>query len=100
MEETQHTFLEKFSLPWPTMRDKYKIFFIAFGALILIFRFRELIVDLLVSSSRKVVKEAIQQNQALREEEIKANTESNDLRKQAEYLANKSVSIGEDWNKK
>lgn len=99
-EEQQHSFVEKLNLPITTLWEKYKFFLIAFGILILIFKFREVIIDLLVSSSRETVKEAQKQDASLRAEEDKANSQANQLRKDAEDLATNKPKVDEDWNKK
>lgn len=96
----QHSFLEKFNLPFSTLWDQYKLFLIGFGILILIFKFRSLIIDLLVSDSRKVVSDTVKQDAALKKEENVANDQANQLRKQAEDLGKNKSSVDEDWNKK
>lgn len=99
-EQQNHTFLEKFNLPFSTLWAQYKVFFILCGVLVLIFKFREVIIDLLVSSSRKTVQDAVKQDQVLRGEEKQANDQANQLRKEASDLAANKPVIDEDWNKK
>lgn len=99
-DEQQHSFLEKFNLPFSTLWSQYKGFLIAFGILILIFKFREVIIDLLVGSARKTVQDATKQDQVLRGEEKAANDQANELRKQASDVAANKPVIDEDWNKK
>ena len=99
-EEQQHSFLEKFNLPFSTLWNQYKVFFILFGVFVLIFKFREVIIDLLVSSSRKTVQDAVKKDEILRGEEKAANDQANQLRKEASDLAANKPVIDEDWNKK
>jgi hypothetical protein len=99
-EQVNHSFTEKFSLPIGTLWSQYKVFFIIFGILILIWKFREIIIDLLVSSSREAVKDAQKQDQALRGEEKKANDQADQLRKEADALDDNKPKVDEDWHKK
>ena len=99
-EQQQHSFLEKFNLPFSTLWNQYKVFFILCGVFVLIFKFREIIIDLLVSSSRKTVQDAVKQDQALKKEENAANDQANKLRDQANQLDDNKPVIDEDWNKK
>ncbi len=98
--QEQPSFLEKFKAPIGTLWDNHKIFLIIFGIAILVYKFREVIIDLLVSSSREAVKEAQKQDQTLRGEEKAANDQANQLRKEAADLSTNKPVIGEDWNKK
>ena len=99
-DEQQHSFLEKFNLPFSTLWAQYKGFLIGFGILILIFKFREVIIDILVGSAHNTVQDATKQDQVLRGEEKAANDQANELRKQASDVAVNKPVIDEDWNKK
>lgn len=96
----EHSFLEKFSLPWSVLWDQYKLFFIVCGILVLIFKFREGIIDLLVSSAHHTMDDATKQDTQLKAEEKQANDQADALRKQAADLATAKPVIDEDWNKK
>ncbi len=101
MENDQnHTFLEKFNLPFSVLWDKYKIFFIFCGLLVLVFKFRENLLDFLVASAHKTVNDATKKSEVLKQEEKQANDKSEDLRKQATDLGKNKPTIDEDWNKK
>jgi len=99
-EENKPSFLEKLNMPLSQLWSQYRLFLIGFGVLILIFKFREVIIDLLVSSARKTVDEAQKQDTQLRQDETKANTQANDLRQQAEDLGKNKPKVDEDWHKK
>lgn len=99
-DEQQHSFLEKFNLPFSTLWDQYKGFLIVFGILILIFKFREVIIDLLVSGAHKTVSDATKQDQILRDEEKLANYQANEFIKKAADAATNKPAVDEDWNKK
>ncbi|NJO48145.1 MAG: hypothetical protein HC840_00355 [Leptolyngbyaceae cyanobacterium RM2_2_4] len=98
--QEQPSFLDKFKSPIGTLWDNHKIFLIIFGLAILIYKFREVIIDLLVSSSREAVKDAQKQDQVLRGEEKAANDQANQLRKEAEALSKEKPTVDEFWHKK
>lgn len=99
-EEQKLSILDKFNLPLKTLWTQYRGFLIGFSILILIFKFREVIIDLLVSSVHKQVDNAKKQDTELRKEENSANAQADLLRKQAEELAQSKDKIDEDWYKK
>lgn len=99
-EEQQPSFLEKFKMPFSVLWDQYKGFLIVFSVLILIFKFREVIIDILISSAHKTVSDATKQDSKLHGEENAANDQANSLRKEASDMANNKPVINEDWNKK
>lgn len=100
MADQEHTFLEKFSLPLSTLWEQYRVFLIIFGLLVLTWKFREVIIDLLVTSSRKTVSDAQKQDTTLKNEEKQINDQANILRKEAEDLSKNKPNVDEDWNKK
>lgn len=102
MAENQQelSFTDKFKSPLGTLWDNHKVFLIIFGLGILIWKFREVIIDLLVSSSREAVKDAQKQDQTLKGEEKAANDQANQLRNEAAALDDNKPVIDEDWNKK
>lgn len=99
-EEKKPTFVEKFNSPVSVLWEKHKIFLIGFGLLILIWKFREVIIDVLVSSSRKTVQDAVKQDASLKKEQDLANDQADQLRKEAEDLSKNKPSVDEDWHKK
>lgn len=102
MAENQEnpTFLQKFKTPLGTLWDNHKVFLIIFGLGILIFKFREVIIDLLVSSARKTVNEAQEKDTVLKAEQDQANDQADQLRKEAEALSKNKPTVDEDWHKK
>lgn len=96
----EHSFLEKFNLPWNVLWEQYKVFFILCGILVLIFKFRETIIELLVASSHKTVNDATKQDAKLKGEEQAANDQANQLRKESDALSQDKPVIDENWNKK
>lgn len=99
-EEQKPSFLDKFSLPFGTLWDKYKIFLIIFGIFILIWKFRSLIIDLLVSDVHSTMDKAKKEDATLRQEEKEANDQANKLRQEADALSKDKPEVDEDWHKK
>ena len=99
-EEQKPSFLDKFSLPFGTLWDKYKVFLIIFGIFILIWKFRSLIIDLLVSDVHTTMDKAQKQDATLRQEEKEANDQANKLRQEADALSKDKPEVDEDWHKK
>lgn len=86
-----------------TVKDlwsKYSIFFIIFGALILIAKFNDLISDILGLASKKDVADATKTDEQLKAKETAANDQANALIKQANELPSKEGVVDADWNKK
>lgn len=94
------SFSDKFSAPLGTLWDNHKVFLIIFGLAIIVWRFREAIISLLISSSREAVKDAQKQDQVLKGEEKAANDQADQLRKEAEALSQNKPKVDEDWYKK
>lgn len=93
-------FFEKLQMPPKQLWANYKGFFIVFGVLILIYKFRDIILDLLVSSSHRTVDEAQEQGAKLKAEEDEANKQANQLRREADELGKNKPVVDEDWNQK
>lgn len=102
MAENQEnpSFIDKFKSPISTLWDNHRTFLIIFGIAILIFKFREVIIDLLVSSARKTVSEAKEKDSVLKSEQNQANDQADQLRREAEALSKDKPKVDEDWNKK
>lgn len=94
------TFLEKLQAPADLLWSQYKVFFIVFGVLILIYKFRELFISLLVADSKAEVQKDLKKDEQLLAKENRTNDEANQLRQQAEDLAKNKPAVDENWNKK
>lgn len=100
-ENEQKTgFIDKFKAPLSDLWDNHKVFLIIFGIAIIAYKFREVIIDLLVSDSHKKVDEAQKKDVELRAEEKQANDQANQLVKEAESLTQNKPKVDEDWYKK
>ena len=93
------SFLEKFNAPLEILLSQYKVFFIIFGVVILIIKFHSILIDLIVSSSKKTVDNATKQDNSLKIEENRANDQANQLKEEAKDLGQNKPKVDENWNK-
>jgi hypothetical protein len=77
-----------------------KMFLFAFGALVLFIKFRDILISLLVSSSKRIDTNAQKQDTKLAAQENQANTQANALAAQAAALPSTETPVSEDWNTK
>lgn len=94
------SFVEKLQAPVSTLWAKHKGFLIGFGLLILIVRFRSVIIDFLVADVHKTVDKAEKKDESLRQEQNAANDQANQLRKEASEIGQNKPTVDEDWHKK
>lgn len=99
-EQKQPGFLEKLQMDPATLWKNHKGFLIGFGVLILIIKFREVIIDILVSSSKTVLEDAKKKDSSLRADENAANNAANKLIDDAKKLDENKPKVDEDWYKK
>lgn len=79
---------------------KYSIFFIIVGALLLVAKFGNVLMDLLAYFSKKDVEAATKKSDQLKSEEDAANKQANDLVKKANDLPNQEGPVDENWDRK
>lgn len=96
----EQSFWEKLSSSPADLWKNNKLFLIAFGAIILIIKFRSLLIDLIVSDSKKVFDNAKKQSDTLKSEEDSANKKANDLVASADKKLQEKPTVDEDWNKR
>lgn len=70
------------------------------GAIVLIVEYRDILIDLLVNSSKRQVDSAKKEDQELADKENKANNAANALVDAANKLAQTQEQVDDDWNKK
>lgn len=99
-ENKELGFLDKFKAPISTLWDKHRWFLIGFGVLILIIKFQDVIIDLLVGNSRKLVKDAVETDAKLKQKQDEANNKANQLIDEATKLSADKPKVDEDWHKK
>lgn len=91
---------DKLKLDAKTLWNEHKLFFIICGALILLVKFRDIAIDLLVSGGKKELDNAKKEDQSLASDEAKAKAQADQLVQQAQEEPSKEGPIGDDWNKK
>ena len=79
--------------------DNNRIFLIIFGALILLVKFRQVIINLLVSNAQSIYSDAQKKDQVLQQQENQANQQANSLQQEAQKLEEVD-SVDENWYKK
>lgn len=99
-DEAQPSFLEKFNLDPKTLWNNHKIFLICFGVLILIVKFRDVLIDILVSSAKSLLKDTKEKDVVLANEEQKAKEDANTLVQKAKEEPLKEKPVDDDWYKK
>jgi len=99
-QPTKPTFLDKINSDIGELWEKDKWFVIIFGALILIIKFRDILIDILVNSGKNIEKNAENKDGKLAAQENQANQQANDLVKKAEQLPSQEQPVDDDWYKK
>jgi hypothetical protein len=89
----------KINLDAKELWSKDKVFFIIFGAIILIVKFRDIFISLLVSGGKKTMDNAQKKDDSLATQEKTENGQADALVKQAEALSNKETLVQPDWYK-
>lgn len=82
--------------------ERDKVFFIAFIGLIAVAKFRDVLIQLIMGSAKKLEDDTIKKDAVLLADENKANDQANTLVKDAEKKAedSKNIPVNEDWYKK
>lgn len=94
------SFFDKFSMSFGDLWANHKLFLIGCGALILIVKFREVLIDILVSSSKTLIADTKKQSDVLVTQENEANKQANDLIAKAKEEPSKNTPSDDDWYKK
>lgn len=76
-----------------------KIFLFVFGILIFIIKFRSIIIDLLISNSKKIVEETKKTDENLKNSEENYKKESEYFVDKAKKISEEKVEVKEDWYK-
>lgn len=80
--------------------NKNKILFFIIIPLLIIAKFRDVIIQILVASGKKLMEQARKQDGQLRQEANDANNKANSLINQADGRDDNKPPVGEDWHKK
>lgn len=97
---TTPSFWTKLNSGFGELWSSSKLFVIIFGVLILIIKFKSVIIDILLKDSKDVLQNTIDKDAKLQQQQNAANDAANALIKQAEDLDKNKPGVGEDWNKK
>jgi hypothetical protein len=77
-----------------------KIFVVIFGIIIVILKFRNVFMDLIVANAKDIFKDASQQGSELQDQENQNNQEADQLISDANEIGKDQPPISPDWNTK
>jgi hypothetical protein len=80
--------------------EKNKLLILIIIPLLLLAKFRDVIIDILVSSSKKLVDKTEKKDVALKKEQDRANDEANRIIAEADRKSENKPEVDEDWHKK
>lgn len=100
MNDKLKAFWGKLNTGIGTLWENNKIFVIVFGVLILIIKFREVIISFLVADSKRIFDNATKQSDSLKKQQDDYNSSANKLVEEAKQLPNHEGPVGTDWNVK
>jgi hypothetical protein len=95
----QPTIKDKLEMDAKTLWQEHRLFFIIFGAVILLIKFRDIAIDLLVSGGKKTLTNAKKEDASLAVEENKDNAQANQLVEHAKELPAQEEPVKPDWYK-
>lgn len=93
-------FKQKLEAPLEVLWANYKWFLIVFGVFIVFYKFKDIVIDLLLKDSKSVIFEANKINENLKKEETVLNKQANDLIKESNDLNKNKPSVEENWHLK
>ena len=99
MEEQPKSLWDKLNTSVKELWEKDKVFFILFGIIIITIKFRDIIIDILVSSSKRVLTDSEIKDTTLAKQESEANKAANALVNRANEAPLKEKPVDENWNK-
>ena len=91
------TFRSKLRTDIGELWQENKLFVFVFGALILVIKFREILINIIVANGKTIFNNATQQSAKDQKKEDQNNQDANALIKQAEDIGKNSPSIPDDW---
>lgn len=91
------SFKEKLEAPLTVLWTNYKWFLIIFSLLILAYKFKDVIIDILLKNSKRVLSETSKKSDSLLKEENKMNEQANNLIEESNKLNSNKPSVNEDW---
>jgi hypothetical protein len=80
--------------------EKNKLFILILIPLLILAKFRDLVIDILVSSSKKLMEKTKKADAQLKQEQDSANNAANKIISDADKLSENKPDVDEDWYKK
>lgn len=100
MDEKLKAFWAKLNSDIADLWEKDKLFLIIFGVLILVIKFRSILIDLIISNSKTIFNDAKKEDANLKQQEDQANQAADQLVKHAEEIGKNEGTVTDDWNTK
>lgn len=94
------SFGDKLQMDFKDLWNNHKVFFVVFGLLVLIVKFREVLINILISSAKKTMEEAKKEDANLSSQENQAKADADALVKKAQEEPSKEQPVDADWFKK
>lgn len=94
------SFQDKLKMDAKSLWEDHKLFFILFGLLVLVVKFRDIAIDLLVSGAKKETTAAKKEDSSLATDENNAKASADALVQKAAEEPAKETPVGDDWYKK
>jgi anionic cell wall polymer biosynthesis LytR-Cps2A-Psr (LCP) family protein len=89
----------KINQPLADIWEKDKVFFIIFGLVILVAKFRGVLIDLIVGQAKKTVDSAQKEDEKLSKEEKSDSDQADALVAKSDELPKEEPKVTEDWYK-
>jgi zona occludens toxin (predicted ATPase) len=94
------SFQDKLKMDAKSLWNDHKLFFIVFGVLVLIVKFRDILIDILVSSSKSTMEDAKKEDAKLSTQENQAKADADKAVQDAKDEPAKQTPVTDDWFKK
>ncbi|HXN74905.1 MAG TPA: hypothetical protein VN855_00250 [Candidatus Acidoferrum sp.] len=100
MLEKLKAFWAKINSDVADLWQKDKAFVLLFGVLILIVKFREILISLIVANSKHLFDKAQKESDALQTQENTDNATAEKLEEDAKKLSDSNTPVDDNWNRK
>lgn len=95
-----NSFFNKFNSSLSELWEKDKVFLLCFGLLILVVKFRSVLISLIVANSKKLLEDTKTADTVLQKQENDYKKKADALVQEAKNLPNTKENVDEDWYKK
>lgn len=100
MREKLKAFWNKLNADINELWQNDKIFVILFGLIILVIKFRQILIDIIVSGSKRLFENTQKSSDESKAKEDDYNSSAEKLIEDAESLGKSNPPVGDDWYKK